>query len=323
MKSFIMFIHFTVIFCCLAAAPTQAQRPDPDQILDPDSIKPKGIYYEATVPDTLDLAQRAEYSLNILTKNVNPDKFYATRRFWFGPDRIEMEEGGNWDILPKNVRSLPYMRTMCGSAMNLDVEIEMMRAILEQTRDDGQIYYPADGFHHPKNTSLPFFNGLAVLAMMNWQERDHNPEWTEWISLLCRGLKESPFLVEDRAYYPPECSRNSDNTWNWTLRNKPMFPYNPPEEAEFDQQGYEGSVKFEQSPSYRALVKNYLLQGDEESLDVARKVGRFVLKPSMWEDTSEEGYPGHEHGMWQDMSMGILRIFMRCWIWPLLQMTHG
>jgi hypothetical protein len=291
-----------IILCGLAATSTHGQRPDPEQILDIESIRPKGTNYEAVIPDTLDLARRAEYSLNILTRNVNPDKFYATVRAWFGtwfgPIRVEQEEGGNWDILPKNVRAIPYMRTMCGSSLNLDVEIEMMRAILNQTRDDGLIYYPADGFHHPKNTTLPWFNGLAVLAIMNWQQRDHDPAWNEWISLICRGLKTTPLFVEDRAYYPPECSRNPDGTWNWTLRHKPAFPYTPPEEPTFDQQGFEGCAKFEQAPAYRALVKNYLQQGDAESMDVALKLSRFVLKPSMWEDTSREGYPGYEHGMW-------------------------
>ena len=280
----------------------RAQRPDPAQVLDLESIRPKGIFYEATIPDTLDLAKRGEYSLNVLTRNVNPDKYYATVRTWFGDYfgnlRVETEEGGNWDILPKNVRAVPYMRTMCGSDLNLDIEIEMMRAILDQTYDDGLIYYPAEGFHHPKNTTLPWFNGLVVLAIMNWQERDHNPAWNDWITLICAGLKSTPLFVDDRAYYPPECSRNPDGTWNWTLRHKPQFPYSPPDEPEFDQQGFEGCAKFEQAPPYRALVKNYLQQGDAESLGVALKISRFVLKPSMWEDTSREGYPGYEHGMW-------------------------
>ena len=35
-----------------------------------------------------------------------------------------------------------------------------------------------------------------------------------------------------------------------------------------------------------------------DMLDLARRLARFILKPSMWEDTSAEGYPGHEHGVW-------------------------
>ena len=216
----------------------------------------------------------------------------------FLADKFKVEEGGNWDILPKNIRALPYMRNMCGSSQALDVELEMMRAMLEQVREDGQIYYPADGFHHPKNTSLPWFNGIAVLAMMNWYERDGKPGWKDWSSLVCGGRKDAVIRVEDRAYYPPESSRNPDGTWNWTLRHKPFYPYNPPDEFDFDQQGYEGSAKFEQSYSFRALVWNYLMQGDRESLETARAVANFVLKPSMWEDTSMEGYPGYEHGIW-------------------------
>ncbi len=271
---------------------------DPNDVLVIESIKPKGAYYEAEVPDTLDLARRAEFSVNVLTHNVNPDKYYATIDLNFRPGKLEVSKGGNWDILCKNVRALPMMRTMSGSRLNLDVEIEMMRAMLDQTGEDGQIYYPDHDFHHPKNTSLPWFNGLAMLAMQLWYERDGNDAWRDWIALVCDGLKEAAIEVEDRAYFPPECSRNPDGSWNWTLRHEPAFPYKPPEEPSFDQQGYEGSVKFEESQSYRALVKYYEMSGDERAMEVARKVGRFVMKPSMWEDTSEDGYPGHEHGIW-------------------------
>ena len=104
--------------------------------------------------------------------------------------------------------------------------------------------------------------------------------------------------MEDRAFYPPESSLQPDGDWHWTLRGDPMYAYHPPDEPRFDQQGAEGSIKFEQAPSYRALAKYYELTGDERAMEVARKIGRFVLKPGMWEDTSEEGYPGHEHGMW-------------------------
>jgi hypothetical protein len=282
----------------LATGSVSAGVPDPADALDLDAIRPRGKFRDSLVPDTLDLAQHAAWSVNALTGNVNPEKFYAVRFLKYSAEKFECEEGGNWDILPKNIRVLPYLRVMCGSSQDLDVELAMMRAMLEQVREDGQIYYPADGFHHPKNTSLPWFNGIAVLAMMNWYERDQNPAWKDWISLVCQGLKDVVVRVEDRAYYPPESSRNPDGTWNWTLRHEPMFPYNHPDEFDFDQQGYEGSAKFEQSYSFRALVLNYLLQGDRESLDTARSVANFVLKPSMWEDTSAEGYPGHEHGIW-------------------------
>ena len=39
-----------------------------DSIVTPKDIQPKGTFYEATVPDTLDLAERAKLSINVLTE---------------------------------------------------------------------------------------------------------------------------------------------------------------------------------------------------------------------------------------------------------------
>src|ERR1700728_322735 len=47
-----------------------------EDVLDQRSMMPRGSYYELTVPDTLDLAQRAGLSVNNLTHNVDPDQYY-------------------------------------------------------------------------------------------------------------------------------------------------------------------------------------------------------------------------------------------------------
>ena len=35
-----------------------------------------------------------------------------------------------------------------------------------------------------------------------------------------------------------------------------------------------------------------------DTLDLAKNVVRFCMKPGMWVDTSDQGYPGNEHGIW-------------------------
>src|SRR2546428_12835024 len=49
----------------------------------------------------------------------------------------------------------------------------------------------------------------------------------------------------------------------------------------------------------RALQWCYKLMGDEGSLKIAERLSRYLLKPSMWVDTSSEGYPGFEHGIFE------------------------
>jgi len=74
--------------------------------------------------------------------------------------------------------------------------------------------------------------------------------------------------------------------------------YIPPSEPVIDQQGYEGCVKWENTLALRAFLIDYKYTRDATALEMAKKIGRFCLKPSMWEDSNEFGYPGNEHGCW-------------------------
>ena len=101
---------------------------------------PPGEHYTATVPDTLDLAERAKLAVNALT-NFRPDEGYAitqTFRFSHQPPMIGPP---NW-LTPKFLRTLPPVRLMCGSDQNLDAESLAWRAFFNQIHPDGLLYCP-------------------------------------------------------------------------------------------------------------------------------------------------------------------------------------
>src|SRR5438270_11851362 len=87
----------------------------PEELLEKEKMKVPGQFYEATVPDTLDLAERARLALSFLTHNVDPNySYYNYQVVRFdsknpGPD----EASRQMDILGKNLRAIPWMRTMC------------------------------------------------------------------------------------------------------------------------------------------------------------------------------------------------------------------
>jgi hypothetical protein len=103
---------------------------------------------------------------------------------------------------------------------------------------------------------------------------------------------------EDRAFYPLECGYDADGTWR-VLRKGQLLPYTAPAEPQFDQQGAEGAVKIQSVRQMAALLRQYQLTGDAGALDVARRLARFVLKPSLWIDASAVGIAGNEHGMFE------------------------
>jgi hypothetical protein len=269
-----------------------------EDVLDQEKMSPRGRFYEARVPDTLDLSERARFSVNNLTHNVDPkDFYYVYQVINFGPkSQGPNRDSRTWDLTPKNARALPWMRTMCGSEEGLDRQYGMMKAMLSNVREDGLMYFPVDGMT-PKDTSYPDVNGVLALACENHYASDGNRRWLDWIALLGTGLEKVAIRVDDRAYFPPESSIRPDGKWVWNLRGHATIPYNPPEEPYLEEQGLEGCVKFEQAYAMRALVRAHRYGRDEQSIGLVRKLTRFDMKPGMWENTTLEGYKGNEHGI--------------------------
>jgi len=186
---------------------------------------------------------------------------------------------------------------MCGSAEFLDRQAGMINALLSNVRADGLLYYPADSDGPAKNTSYPDVNGILALACENQYQMDGDHRWLDWIELLGTGLEKVAVRTQDRAYYPPECSIDPAGKWSWTLRGKAGLPYVPPEEPYLDQQGLEGTVKFEQAYTIRALVRANQYSPSQKYTELLQSLLRFCLKPGMWENTSLQGYLGNEHGI--------------------------
>ena len=68
----------------LAADAGRADWRNLDDVLTAGNLKPKGTYYEANVPDTLDLAERARLSVHGLTSFLNPVQNYSPyHQAWF------------------------------------------------------------------------------------------------------------------------------------------------------------------------------------------------------------------------------------------------
>jgi len=241
-----------------------------DALVNPEKIKPAGKWHEATVPDTLDLADHARLAINCLTGNVDPDNRYLVfQSFDFGekPPAARQPSG----LHSKNCRALPLMRTMCGSEQNLDIECEIIKRI----------------------------HGTFMLE--NCYHRDPDANWLNvFKNEADRFNPHAPNIiyVEDRAFIPPESSLTSDGKWIFIGGENPSIPYNPPEEPNDDHVGLEGCVKWHQMYFMRGLMCHYRYGQNEQALELIRKMTRFCLRPELWEDTGDQGFPGNEHGIW-------------------------
>src|SRR5262249_38880122 len=250
------------------------------------------------VPDTHDLAARGRLALSFLTHNVDPDySYYNYQVVSFGPkDPGPVADSRQMDIVGKNLRAIPWMRTICGGDEYLDREYGMMSAVLSSI-DNGMLYFPRSDKFNVKDTTYPDVNGMIALAAEIQYTLDGNPRWLDLIQSIAAGLKKLVIRVSDRAYYPPESTMTREGKWHWTLRGQAKIPYDPPSEPYLEQQGLEGSVKFESAYAIRALVRACKYGGDREAMELLQRLMRFYLKPGMWENTALEGYKGNEHGI--------------------------
>src|SRR4029077_10525259 len=129
------------------------------------NLSPVGQFVEVTVPDTLDLAARAELSLNALTRNSSCDQYRTVyETFSFGQNPPVMTKPG-WFINPANLYALPYVRTMCGSQAGLDVEYQMMKGMLGRIEPGGLMTFPNNAAW-PAGTSVPNVNGQLAMALL-------------------------------------------------------------------------------------------------------------------------------------------------------------
>ena len=121
----------------------------------------QGEYYEAMIPDTLNLAERGRLAVHGITTIADPRTDYQCYG-WIGnpkSGRVIMKHsyhaynGGQH----KWMRELPHARTMSGSTFNIHVDKKMMETMFRMLGEDGLYYIPVQGsavgrgqgFHDP------------------------------------------------------------------------------------------------------------------------------------------------------------------------------
>ena len=280
-------------------------------------MSPRGASYEATVPDTLDLAERARVAVNGLTGIVDPEHNYQPyhiAQFYSRPPYMDHMGDGveNWG---KVNEALTEMRVMSGSEHNLDIGEKTLKGMVSNVKEDGLYYNTAEGrpWHilayggnRPGGGDTNFSSGetsrgewsslyshaRVMLALMARYQLDHNPEWKELLGRMAEGLIRVAIYKEDYAYYP-----DNNIGGEGTI---PSGGWKHTDEPEATGRTVHGSTKhtvlLTLGGVVAALCKWHVMSGHEKSLDTAGRLVRFMLKPQWW---TPEGGPravvGAEH----------------------------
>ena len=201
-------VSYWLVAACLAAsvlfsaASAQAKR-----FIQPDAptvkVKPfEGEHYEALVPDTLDLAERARLAVHGLTSDVDPKDDYFI--WWLvnfhNSPPMAMKDGPIMSLTAKFIESLPLMRMMSGSTENSFIDPIWMNMILKMTGPDGLLYQRQVG-NEPFESLSSCAISRAAGAMLVFYMRDHNPMWKENIQKIFDRLSELSIDKGDYCYF--------------------------------------------------------------------------------------------------------------------------
>ncbi|RKY04378.1 MAG: hypothetical protein DRP56_10095, partial [Planctomycetota bacterium] len=266
---------------------------------------PLGKSYEAMVPDTLDLAHRAELALHGIAGTTDPENDHL---MWFHigwcTKSPYMRHGGAADIecTPKFYDAMTLLRQICGSREYLDIEQGMEKTLRSfLNKEDGlydSIYSPKRPWHmeyypgiETKKEDYASMVGSGVMLTALIARYDLGMrQYEDQIRALVSGLDKVAIKKDDYAYYPegggghPFAFLRSAG-WADTA------------EAQSDKEGGEEAVTFYQSYQMRGLAMWAARTGDKQALELAGKLARYVMKPKFWGNAADPPHVvGNEQG---------------------------
>ena len=248
----------------------------------------RGERYEATVPDTLDLQERARLALNCLTETTDPladGEVYWIVNLGANPPKMS-HNCWQGPTLPKFMWAASLMRLMSGSDQNLGVDRGWMEVALKSQGPDGLIYTPTqgrpwayDGFQlldfpvADDQIPTPFGNGAMLSAMSHFARRDGGPLWRDAARRVVDGLVDLAVDAGDGAFFWPSCVYAIGQ---------------PPADAELPLHAFE----IESTVIAHGLVHAYRLLGYEPALTLAHKIINYVRRDFYAPDGAFWSSPG-------------------------------
>ena len=280
-------------------------------------MKPyEGETYKDMIPDTFDIAERAELGINVLTRATNPN---ADHELFFKVDFLRnpvamVNDWNDW-CQGKFMEALPLLRSMTGSRHNADVDRVWQEVVLKSIGPDGLYYIPlglegrpwgktsaypqlmgtvamADGsfkgFNDPAvdQFSHPWLCGRMISVINVYYLRDKNPIWIEINRrMIDRLLELAIHKSDDRGsycYFP-------------NMVYMPRAKYDPSSpQAAMPKGIWGGEIN---GRLIQGAAHYYQLTGYEPARELAEKITRFMRFHCDYfaEDGRFSGQWGHFH----------------------------
>ena len=170
----------------------------------------KGKYYEALVPDTFDLAERARLAVHGMTECTDPDADYEIYG-WGGFPTMRHDYHDYNGGQAKWMQNLPLLRTVSGSTYNMHVDHGMMGTMFHMLGEDGLYWIPMIG--SPWTSHWPWVQegakqvydiwptGRALMALTEYHMRaPENQAYRKCIETMIDGLIKISIDKGDYCY---------------------------------------------------------------------------------------------------------------------------
>ena len=161
--------------------------------------------YKATVPDTLDLAERAALAVNALTGSIDPSRGnMAALCASMHARPAHLSYRGGWGCHSKVVQVLPEMRVMSGSRLRADYDAKALDYALGHVEQDGLSWLNVDKEPWEKDMWKIDFNhptphGRLMIALMERYLLDGDSRWLDIAGRMADGIAEAVCWNGDRA----------------------------------------------------------------------------------------------------------------------------
>ena len=279
----------------------------------------EGKRYSASVPDTLDLAERARLAVNGLTGPTDPNADYEL--YWtllLGNNPPYMYHAFSDHVQIKFYEALPLVRLASGSRQNLHVEQRLMEVLVQMQGPDGLLYYPRvgrpwaekefpdtpftampDGDHYTE----PYANGRLLGALGIYYQLTGDESWKEMGTKMVDGLIRQAIHRDDYAYF-----------------TKGSFGVNEVSDPGLDQKSIDPGANMSFGWITMGLAQFYRSTGYEPALDLSGKLARYTrYHGGMFEaDGHFTGIAMHFHGHLYPM-LGMLEYGIAAGGWEMIQ----
>lgn len=256
----------------------------------PEIDRPAGHSHPASVPDTLDLAERAALAINglggVIDTKLGHHMFFTVMYQDRQPYLAHLASADS-TCDPKFAQSLPMLRLMSGSTQHTDVETGYRAALLSRI-DDGMYWdrhdparpwrnlYGAAFYGDGKNEDICNVSAHArmIRAMLSWRELGDDT-LDDTVTQMVDAMRRVAIMRDDYCYYPDKGGWAEPCCY-------PRSGWLNTDEALSETEGAEGSIISYHGNQIYAAAQWHAITGDDHARDLAERLTHYCMKPRFW-----------------------------------------